>query len=82
MAAGKAIVSTSIGCEGINGTDGVHFIIADDEQSFAKAIITLLDDNALRTVIGNNARILVEREYNYKEICNKLNLFYHNIIKS
>ena len=35
MAMGKAIVSTSVGCEGLNVNDGKDIVIADDPEDFA-----------------------------------------------
>lgn len=48
MAMGKAVVSTSIGAEGLNLTHGRDLIIADGAESFAAGIISLLRDSDLR----------------------------------
>ncbi len=48
MAMGKAVVSTSIGAEGLDVKSGHDVILADDEASFADAITLLLRDSALR----------------------------------
>lgn len=48
MAAGKAIVSTSIGAEGLEVKDGRNILIADDAESFGRATTALLEDRALR----------------------------------
>jgi glycosyltransferase involved in cell wall biosynthesis len=48
MAMGKAVVSTSIGSEGLDVKSGHNVILADDATSFADAIILLLRDSALR----------------------------------
>jgi glycosyltransferase involved in cell wall biosynthesis len=72
MATGKAIVTTSIGCEGIEGIDGTHFIVADTPKDFAKAIIKIIHDPALRTRLGNSARELTEKSYDWRIITEKL----------
>jgi glycosyltransferase involved in cell wall biosynthesis len=72
MSAGKAIVTTSIGCEGIEGTDGTHFIVADTPKDFAKAIIKIIHDPALRIRLGNSARELTEKIYDWRIITEKL----------
>jgi glycosyltransferase involved in cell wall biosynthesis len=56
MAMGKAIVSTSVGCEGLNIVDGDNILIADEPEQFAKKIIELLLDQEMRKRIGNRAR--------------------------
>lgn len=82
MAAGKAIVSTPIGCEGIEGTSGMHYLVAEDKRSFAANLITLLNDKELRRSLQRNARELVTQKYNYKYICTKLDNYYSQAVKS
>jgi glycosyltransferase involved in cell wall biosynthesis len=48
MAVGKATVSTTIGAEGLDVTHGKDIILADDPSAFAKAIVSFLQDEALR----------------------------------
>jgi glycosyltransferase involved in cell wall biosynthesis len=48
MAMGKALVSTSIGAEGLNFEDGRDLVLADDASSFTQAILLLLRDAQLR----------------------------------
>jgi polysaccharide biosynthesis protein PslH len=81
MAVGKAIISTSIGCEGINGINGEHYIIADNVNSFTEAIVQLLQDSLLRMRLGSNARKLVADHYDYERICGKLNELYERLIE-
>jgi glycosyltransferase involved in cell wall biosynthesis len=49
MAAGKAVVSTSVGAEGLDVHHGGDVILADDPKGFAKAIVTLLTSPELRS---------------------------------
>jgi polysaccharide biosynthesis protein PslH len=48
MAMGKALISTSIGAEGLTFQSGRDLLLADDAASFAAAILLLLRDNQLR----------------------------------
>jgi glycosyltransferase involved in cell wall biosynthesis len=48
MAAGKAVVSTSVGAEGLDVHHGTDVILADDPGAFAEATIMLLRDEELR----------------------------------
>jgi len=48
MAMGKAVVSTTIGAEGLDFVSGRDLVLADDAASFAESILTLLRDAELR----------------------------------
>lgn len=68
MAFGKAIVTTSIGSEGIALDDGIHAAFADDASSFAERILALLDDRERRAMLGREARRLAEACYGWDAI--------------
>ena len=72
MASGKAIVSTSIGCEGIDVKPGEHLVTADTPETFARETLALLDDRARRRTLGGAARELVERRYAWAIVGNQL----------
>ncbi|MDH3689330.1 MAG: glycosyltransferase family 4 protein [Gammaproteobacteria bacterium] len=65
LAMGKALVTTSIGAEGLAVKHGEHLLIADDPQLFAEHVIELLNNGALRQVIGAQARTLAEQRYDW-----------------
>jgi len=67
MAMGKALVSTSIGAEGLDFTDGRDLYIADDAKSFGAAILQLLRDPSLRRQCEGNAAALAAR-YDWSQI--------------
>ena len=48
MAMGKAVISTSIGAEGLDVESGRDLVLADDAASIAQAINLLLQDSAVR----------------------------------
>src|SRR6202042_3281631 len=56
MAMGRPVISTSLGIEGLDVTDGEHFLRADTSGAFSHGILSLLKDRALRTRIANAAR--------------------------
>jgi len=76
MAQGKAIVSTSIGCEGIDVTHGENIRIADDPATFAEQCVGLLRDPAARARLGAAARGLAERCYAWPAIGDRLQAAY------
>jgi glycosyltransferase involved in cell wall biosynthesis len=55
MAAGKAVVSTSVGAEGLDVTDGRDVLLADDARAFAGAVIDLLRDRERRRALERAA---------------------------
>jgi glycosyltransferase involved in cell wall biosynthesis len=55
-AMGKAIVSTAIGCEGLEARDGENILIRDEPDAFAAAVSEVLRDDALRVRLEQNAR--------------------------
>jgi GT2 family glycosyltransferase/glycosyltransferase involved in cell wall biosynthesis/2-polyprenyl-3-methyl-5-hydroxy-6-metoxy-1,4-benzoquinol methylase len=63
MAYGLPVVTTSIGAEGMGITDGHHALIADDEESFAMAVIKLYQDPGLWEKLSLNSRTLIEQNY-------------------
>lgn len=56
MAAARAMVSTSLGAEGLPVEHGKHLILADDADSFAREVVALLNDPARAQAMGATAR--------------------------
>jgi glycosyltransferase involved in cell wall biosynthesis len=67
MAMGKAVVSTSIGAEGLNLVHGRELLIADTPESFAASITGLLRDSELRRNYERAAAAVAAR-YDWSEI--------------
>lgn len=67
-AMGKPVVSTAIGCEGLAAEDGENILIRDDPRSFASAIVTVLENDALRRRLADNGRETAERLYGWDVI--------------
>lgn len=68
MSVGVPVVATTIGAEGIEGIDKKHLLLADDPTDFAKAIMNLLNDERLYNSVQENARKLVESQYDWSLI--------------
>ena len=68
MAAGKAVVSTAIGAEGLALTPGRDVVLADTAAEFADAVRALLADRARAARLGHAARALVEARYAW-DVC-------------
>jgi len=72
LAAGRAVVSTSLGCEGLEIAPGKHLEVVDESAGFAAAVVRLLRDPARRTVLAANGRKLVEKRYSWEAVGRKL----------
>jgi polysaccharide biosynthesis protein PslH len=68
MAMGRPVISTSLGIEGLDVTDGEHFLRADSAEAFSRGILSLLDDAASRDRIANAARTLMEERFSWKTV--------------
>jgi glycosyltransferase involved in cell wall biosynthesis len=69
MAAGRAIVTTSLGCGGMPYLEpDRHLLLANEPYEFATAVIRLLEDRALRRAVAGEARLLAERRYDWHGI--------------
>jgi glycosyltransferase involved in cell wall biosynthesis len=79
MSYGKAIVSTSIGAEGIPVTDGKNILIADTPQSFCNAVIELLKDDTKRHELEREAQKFAEAEFDNKKVAASLIGFYNSL---
>ena len=72
LAAGKVIVSTSTGAEGINYSDKKNILIADTPEDFTKTILSLLNNPNLLNNIAREAQILARTQYDNILIGKKL----------
>jgi sugar transferase (PEP-CTERM/EpsH1 system associated) len=72
MAMKKAVISTSIGCEGLNVQHNKNILIADNPQQFANLVIRAINNQPLRLKLGENGRKLVESEYDWKICAEKM----------
>ncbi len=68
MAMGLPVVTNSVGAEGIDGRDGVHFLCSDDAETIAQNADKLLADPALCEEIGKNAQHLIAEQYTWDKI--------------
>lgn len=66
FAMSRAVVATSVGCEGLAVEDGRHLLVADDPAAFADAVIALLRDAGRRATLGAAGRALVEARYTWE----------------
>jgi polysaccharide biosynthesis protein PslH len=81
MAMGKAIVSTTLGVEGIDAVPGRDILIEDQPAAFADAVLHLLAEPSLAARIGRSARQLAVERYSWSEAARTLEVFYYQIME-
>jgi len=68
MALGKAVITSPIAARGIEGKEGVHFLIAKDREDFIEKILELFSNSEKRKFIGKNAKELIKKKYTWQRI--------------
>ncbi len=79
LAMGKAMVSTTVGCEGVAVRDREHLLIADDATAFASRICEVFGNPALGDALGQAGRRLVETSYAWQLATERLEGLYRQI---
>ncbi|GAP13464.1 glycosyltransferase [Longilinea arvoryzae] len=81
LAMGKAIVSTTIGAEGLNVTHGENIWLADQPEDFAAAALRLMADPQTRERLGANGRALVELAYDWNILAGRMNAWFEQVVR-
>jgi glycosyltransferase involved in cell wall biosynthesis len=68
MSIGCPVVSTSVGVEGLPLEPDTHYLQADAPLLFARAVLRLLDDSALRLQLSRAARHHVESRFSFRSV--------------
>jgi glycosyltransferase involved in cell wall biosynthesis len=82
MALGRPVVSTTVGCEGLDVTDEVHLLVADSPEQFAEATLRLLGDRVLYQQMVSNARQLVVDRYDWDALAAQMIKIYGELYTS
>ena len=81
MALGRPVVSTSIGCEGLEVVDGEHIMVADTPEEFADRVVALLTDPVLAATISQQAYRKVREQYCWSAIGQRLLAVYDDVLR-
>jgi glycosyltransferase involved in cell wall biosynthesis len=76
----KAVVSSSVGCEGIDVVHGEHLLVADEPQAFADAVLHITADPELAARLGRQGRTLVQQRYRWESVVERLEVFYGRLL--
>ncbi len=80
FASGIPVVSTTLGAEGLAGTHGTHYLLADSPTAFADAAIYLLENSDAAQAMAARARQLVETNYDWASIGLRVEAIYRGLI--
>lgn len=80
MSMGSPVVSTSVGAEGLEVSDGVHLLIANEADKFANQVVKLLNSSVLFKDIQLAAYELVKSKYDWKVIGNRMNTYINTLL--
>jgi len=79
LAAGRPLVTTTFGAEGVGLTPGQHALVEDDPAGQAQAIITLLTDRAAAQTMAMAGRELVVASYDWAVVTASLEGVYASL---
>lgn len=68
MSMGRAVVSTTLGAEGLPLIHGGEILLADEPDSFAGAVASLLHDLPRREALARTARERVTRDHSWERV--------------
>lgn len=80
FAMGKAVVTTTIGVEGIGASAGEHYLMADGAADFAAQVVRLLDSPLERRRLGAAARAFVEAQFGWEQVVSGLERLYLDLL--
>ena len=80
LAWGMAIISTSIGAEGIEIKNEKEMLLADDAESFAAGVVYLLDDKEDRETMQRAARRFFEMNFDNTKLGKEILQFYATLV--
>jgi glycosyltransferase involved in cell wall biosynthesis len=79
---GLPIVSTTIGAEGIDTIPGKNILLADNAESFAQAVSSVITDGNLAESLSLNGRTWVEERYNWQKEYLKIGDIYQELLEN
>ena len=81
MSMGKVVVTTSVGAQGIDYTDGENLLIANTPAEFATQIKRCIEDADFCRHVGDAAAKLIHEHCDVQKLTERLMTFYNQILK-
>ncbi len=82
MASGCPVVSTSVGCEGLEVRNQHNILVCDQDKGFAESCVRLLDHPQLGIRLAEAGRSLVEQSYSWKSASETLEGIWQSVAVS
>lgn len=79
MSSGTPVITTKLGNEGIKARENEEIIICDKPEEFSNKTSLLLTDDYLYEKISRNSRKFIEKNFDWKNISEKLNEVYESL---
>jgi glycosyltransferase involved in cell wall biosynthesis len=76
MALGRPVVATTLGAEGFDVAAGRELLLADTAETFARAVVTLLEDPTRAAGLGTAGRAFVKAGYDWGSLVPRLEALY------
>jgi glycosyltransferase involved in cell wall biosynthesis len=81
MLASKPIVSFAGGAKGVRHLHDAYIVPNHDFEALGRGVVTLLEDHALAAELGTNARATVLAEFDWRQICRKIEGIYDQVLR-
>lgn len=81
LAAGKALVASSLALEGVDVRADEHVLVADDDASVVDAVVGLLGDEPRRAALGRAARAWAERHVDWRHVAAAYEALYESLLE-
>jgi glycosyltransferase involved in cell wall biosynthesis len=79
MSSGCPVISSSIGCEGLEVRDGENVLLCNQEDEYITAAAHLLGDSQLSRKLGEAGRKLVEQRYSWNSAAERLESIWQSV---
>lgn len=80
FAFGRPVVSTTLGCEGLDAVDGRHLLVGDTPAAMSAQIARVLQQPDLAGALCANGRALIEQRYSWDRIADGLHDTYVQLV--
>ena len=81
MAMERAVVSTTIGAEGLPVGHGREILLEDDAERFAGAVVSLVRDAARCSTLGQAARAKVARDHTWESVAREMERILQSVVE-
>jgi glycosyltransferase involved in cell wall biosynthesis len=81
LAAGKALVATSLALQGVPIVDGKHVVVADSAQEIADAVAYLLQNPTRRVALAQQARTWAEQHLGWEQAIQRYEAIYDKMME-